>query len=202
MLNVITVGESLHLAGQPQRGRGTDPKWLFCRLPLKFFSGQMSVFRAPPSADPSRGWIKIVSYQNGKMDPERPPWENEPISAERKLQRLRTHIMQSAFFFFFLRRRQHWESNRWPLSNQLFSPQSAAVDWFIRRRPTPWISFEGFTDDDDWTVLDWCRVCDTIPASAELLLRWDILYGYELWPWVRCDGNTKAIRAHNVTRRL
>lgn len=101
MLNVITVGESLHLAGQPQRGRGTDPKWLFCRLPLKFFSGQMSVFRAPPSADPSRGWIKIVSYQNCKMDPERPPWENEPISAERKLQRLRTHIMQSAFFFFF-----------------------------------------------------------------------------------------------------
>lgn len=201
MLNVITVGESLHLAGQPQRGRGTDPKWLFCRLPLKFFSGQMSVFRAPPSADPSRGWIKIVSYQNGKMDPERPPWENEPISAERKLQRLRTHIMQSAFFFFFTSSAA-LGIKQVTFNNQLFSPQSAAVDWFIRRRPTPWISFEGFTDDDDWTVLDWCRVCDTIPASAELLLRWDILYGYELWPWVCCDGNTKAIRAHNVTRRL
>ena len=169
-----------------QRNR---PKLIILLASIKVFSGQMSVFRALPSADPSRGWIKIVSYRTARWILNDPCGRTSPLVRTENYKDYE-HTQCRALFFLNVVGSSGNQTGNLSATSCFLHNLLRLIGSYGGGRPLEFP--EGvFTDDDDWTILDWCRVCDTIPASAELLLWWDILYGYELWPWVCGDGNTK-----------
>lgn len=178
-------------------------KMIILPASIKVFSGQMSVFRALPSADPSRGWIKIVSYQSSKMDPERPLWENEPISAERKLQRLRTRIMQSALFLFFFSALSAALGIKQVTFKQPVVFSSICCGWLVHTEAADPMNFlPGFYW---WRRLDDIRLMPCVWHNPRQCWTSSLMRHF-IWIWMVTLGllrrEHEAIRAHSVTWRL